>query len=152
MNCHYYTPAKKISLPSEKQIVLVGGCFDILHFGHIQFLQRAKESGNYLIVALEPDETITLYKKRSPTHTQKERAHNLLALRYVDCIIELPILHGFDDYLQLVRDINPHVIAVTNGDPQISNKQKQADAIQAKLIIVTERIEPFSSSAIQPFL
>ena len=67
-------------------------------------------------------------------------------------MIELPIVHGFDDYLQLVRDINPHVIAVTNGDPQISNKQKQADAIQAQLIIVTERIEPFSSSAIQPFL
>jgi FAD synthetase len=136
------------TMNQNKKIVLVGGCFDIIHFGHIQFLQKAKEAGNYLIVALEPDERITHYKNRSPIHTQKERAHNLLALRCVDEIIMLPLLNGFDDYLKLVQNIKPHVIAITNNDPQLANKQKQADAIGAQLVIVTDMIEDFSSSAI----
>ena len=147
MNYHYYT-SEKITLPDFKKIVLVGGCFDILHYGHIQFLQKAQQTGDYLVIALEPDERITQYKKRSSTHNQDERSHNLLALRCVDHVIALPFLQGFDDYLQLVKHVNPHVIAITNGDPQISNKQKHADAVGAQLIVVTDRIDPFSSSAI----
>jgi cytidyltransferase-like protein len=150
---HHYIPNQKIHIPNQKQqIVLVGGCFDILHFGHIQFLDKAKKSGDYLIVALEPDEAIINYKKRTPIHNQEQRAHNLLALHSVDQVVLLPSLQGFDDYYMLVKNINPHIIAVTENDPQIVNKQKQADAVSAQLIIVTERIEPFSSSRIQPFL
>jgi len=131
-----------------KKVVLVGGCFDIIHFGHIQFLQKAKEAGDCLIIALEPDERITHYKNRSPIHTQKERAHNLLALRCVDEVIMLPLLNGFDDYLALVTNIKPHIIAITSNDPQLVNKQKQADAVSAQLVIVTDMIGEFSSSAI----
>jgi FAD synthetase len=148
MNYQYYTPNKNIFLPTDKRIVLVGGCFDILHFGHIQFLQKAKETGDYLIIALEPDERIINYKKRTPIHTQQERAHNLLALRSVDHVIMLPQLNGFDDYLKLVKTIKPHVIAITAHDPQQANKQKQADAVDAQLVIVTDIIGNFSSSAI----
>jgi len=148
MNYHYYSPTKNIFAPKDKKIVLVGGCFDIIHFGHIQFLQKAKETGDYLIVALEPDERITQYKHRTPTHTQAERAYNLLALRYIDDVIMLPLLNGFQDYLGLVQTIKPHVIAITNNDPQLPNKQKQADAVNAQLIIVTDVIGYFSSSAI----
>ena len=145
---NYYIPTQKIHIPSPKRIVLVGGCFDILHFGHIHFLQKAKESGDYLVVALEPDERIIHHKSRTPIHTQEERAHNLLALRSVDHVILLPLLQGFDDYYMLVKNINPYIIAITNNDPQMINKQKQADAIGAKVMTVTDRIEPFSSSVI----
>src|SRR5579864_7608887 len=105
MNYHYYTQISNILLPTNKKIVLVGGCFDIIHFGHIQFLEKAKQTGDYLIVALEPDERIIDYKQRKPTHTQQERAYNLLALRAVDYVILLPTLQGFDDYLKLVQSI-----------------------------------------------
>jgi cytidyltransferase-like protein len=148
MHYHYYSINNTSFLPSNKTIVLVGGCFDILHFGHIQFLYKAKNIGNYLVVALEPDERISQYKKRAPTHTQQERAHNLLALRYVDQVILLPLLQDFDEYLILVKTINPDIIAVTKGDPQLTNKQKQADAVGAKLVIATDMIGNFSSSAI----
>jgi cytidyltransferase-like protein len=150
MNYHYYVPTQKVPVPDRQRIVLVGGCFDILHFGHIQFLDKAKKTGDYLIIALEPDETIIQYKKRIPIHNQEQRAYNLVALRSVDQVILLPSLQGFDDYYMLVKNINPHIIAITQDDPQIENKQKQADAIGAQLIIVSERIEPFSSSSIQP--
>lgn len=148
MNYHYYSSNNTPFLPSNKTIVLVGGCFDILHFGHIQFLHKAKQTGDYVVVALEPDERISQYKKRTPIHTQQERAHNLLALREVDQVILLPLLQGFDEYLILVKTINPDIIAVTKGDPQLANKQKQADAVGAKLVIATDMIGNFSSSAI----
>lgn len=148
MNYQYYIPKQTVSLPTDKKIVLVGGCFDIIHFGHIQFLEKAKEAGDYLVIALEPDERITSYKQRAPMHTQKERAYNLLALRYVDHVIILPLLHSFDDYCALVKAIKPHIIAITSNDPQMANKQKQADAINAQLIVVTDLIGKFSSSAI----
>ncbi len=148
MKLEYYHQDTIIALPHNKKIVLVGGCFDILHFGHMHFLQKAKESGNYLIVALEPDERIFLSKFRMPSHTQEERAHNLLALRFVDKVILLPILNGFEEYKKLVQSINPHIIAVTANDPHIKNKEKQAACINATCLIVTERIGTFSSSAI----
>jgi len=148
MNYQYYIPKQTVSLPTDKKIVLVGGCFDIIHFGHIQFLEKAKQTGDYLIIALEPDERIAEYKKRMPVHTQKKRAYNLSSLRYVDQVIMLPLLHGFDDYLALVKNIKPDIIAITDGDPQLSNKQKQADAINARLVVVTNVIGEFSSSAI----
>ena len=56
--------------PIHSKIVLVGGCFDLLHYGHIEFLKNAKKQGEYLIVALEPDEAIVNYKKRQPIHNQ----------------------------------------------------------------------------------
>lgn len=148
MNYQYYSPTQKLFIPEDKKIVLVGGCFDIIHFGHIQFLEKAQQAGDYLMVALEPDERITQHKKREPTHTQTERAYNLSALRYVDHIIMLPLLCEFQDYLALVQTINPHIIAVTANDPQLSNKQKQADAVNAQLVVVTNVIGAFSSSHI----
>lgn len=148
MNYHYYTPTKTISVPENKKIVLVGGCFDIIHFGHVQFLQKAKETGDHLIVALEPDERIIHYKQRTPVHTQEERAYNLSALRAVDQIIMLPPLARFNDYLELVKNIKPHIIAITNNDPHLVNKEKQANIVNAQLVVVTDIIGNFSSSAI----
>jgi len=45
-----------------KKIVLVGGCFDLLHYGHVRFLEEAKKLGNHLVVALESDENVRRVK------------------------------------------------------------------------------------------
>ncbi|MBN8511590.1 MAG: FAD synthase [Rickettsiales bacterium] len=143
-----YNLHEPLSFPNQKKIVLVGGCFDVLHYGHINFLKNAKSAGDILVVALEPDETISLYKKRTPIHTQSQRATNLAAIKYVDYVLLLPSLKGFRDYNQLVQDIKPDIIAVTANDPQIKNKQIQADSINASLRIVIDRIDGFSTSKI----
>ena len=49
---------------SGKKVVLVGGCFDLLHFGHIKFWEKAKEYGNFLVVALESDKFIKQKKNK----------------------------------------------------------------------------------------
>lgn len=140
---------QEIATPGNQRVVLVGGCFDILHFGHIEFLKKAREAGDYLIVALEPDESISNYKRRLPTHNQKERADILASIRFVDQVILLPVLKGFVDYNKLVVNIHPQIIAATADDPQIVNKQKQANAIGAAVNVVVPRIGNFSSTAIK---
>jgi len=137
-----------MSFYNNKKVVLIGGCFDILHYGHINFLKNAKAVGNLLVVALESDDFIFLSKKRLPIHTQSQRAINLTTIRYVDYVILLPFLDSFKDYNQLVQDIRPNVIAITSNDPQIENKKIQAYNIGAEIKVVIDRIEKFSTSKI----
>lgn len=136
----YYNGTLLHKCSKNNQLVLVGGCFDLLHYGHIQFLRNAKAQGNYLIVALEPDETITNYKKREFIHNQLQRAEILSSLSFVDKVLMLPQLKGFDDYNKLVQNTCPSIIAITKNDPQLSNKQIQAKLIGAKVIEVTDLV------------
>ncbi len=129
--------------------ILVGGCFDLLHYGHLKFLQSAKSYGDYLIVALESDESIQAMKGSLPIHTQHQRAEILAELSCVDCVLILPVLKGFDDYMNLVAVLSPQILAVTSGDTQTANKQKQADQIDAHLVVVNQLIEGLSSRIIR---
>ncbi len=142
-----YNKQKVIECGSRK-IVLVGGCFDVLHYGHLEYLRQARESGDYLIVALEPDDRIIKYKNRNPIHNQQQRAVNLAAIRYVDEVLKLPVLKNYKDYNGLVQNICPAIIAITKGDPQLVNIQKQAKQVGAKVKEVVPLLSGFSSSSI----
>ena len=137
---------------TESRKVLVGGCFDILHYGHVRFLELAKAQGAHLVVALESDAAILRGKKRHPIHAQEERAHILEALTCVDEVICLPLLSSYEDYLHVVQNVSPSVIATTSGDPQLENKRTQAAAVGARLEVVIPLIEGFSSSRILTLL
>lgn len=130
---------------SQKK-VLVGGCFDLLHLGHVRFLRAAKKRGDSLIVALESDDFIRIKKKREPIYPQIERAEIISALTCVDAVILLPLLRSDKDYLLLVKVICPAVIAVTDNDPYLIQKEKQALAVGGKIAIVIERISLYSSA------
>lgn len=127
--------------------VLVGGCFDLIHYGHIKFLTEAKKAGDWLIVALESDENVRRHKgSNRPIHPQRERAEMLRSLRMVDEVIELPTLTKHQDYFDLVKKIKPAVIAVTEGDSQLENKKKQAKFVKAEVKVVTLLMKPYSTS------
>lgn len=66
--------------------VLTYGTFDLLHWGHIRLLKRAKELGDYLIVALSTDE-FNQIKGKKAYHPYEERKMMLEAIRYVDLVI-----------------------------------------------------------------
>ncbi len=67
--------------------VITYGTFDLLHYGHINLLQRAKALGDYLIVALSTDEFNSIEKNKVTYFTYEERKRLLEAIRYVDLVI-----------------------------------------------------------------
>ncbi len=131
-----------------KKVVLVGGSYDIMHYGHISFLKNAKAEGDVLVVALESDEFSKKRKKKVPVHNQSQRAEILASLMQVDYVLKLPFFADHSDYFNLVKSIHPSVIAVTEGDPMIEKKQEQAVLVGAIIKAVSPLHKKFSSSQI----
>jgi FAD synthetase len=117
----------------KEKTVLVGGCFDILHYGHIYFLKKAKKLGDILIVALESDENTRKLKGiNRPIHTQKQRAEILKSLKFVDKVISLP---PSPDYKLLTKNIKPDIIACDPEDMLLKNREAYED-LGAKIVII----------------
>lgn len=92
---------------SEKKIVFTNGCFDILHAGHVSYLQKARELGDLLIVGLNSDESLRRLKGSSrPIITQDDRAAVLAALECVDFVI----IFEEDTPYELVKLIAPSIL------------------------------------------
>lgn len=131
-----------------KKVVLAGGSYDIMHYGHITFLKNARKEGDVLVIALESDEFSKNRKKKFPVHNQEQRAEILAALEMVDYILLLPLFTSHSGYYEMVKKIRPAVIAVTDGDPMLENKRKQAETVGGIVKIVSPRLAKFSSSKI----
>lgn len=128
--------------------VLVGGVFDIFHYGHLFFLREAKKLGDYLIVAIESDANTKRLKGSSrPVHSEKQRKEILESLRFVDEVIVLKNEMRDEDYLKLVQNIRPKFIAVTEGDPVLDKKRQHAKSVGAKIIEIPF-VKDFSSTGI----
>ena len=136
------------TFPEDKDIVLVGGVYDLIHIGHIEFLNAAKKHGDYLVVALESEEIVLNIKKRRPVHSQQQRAKILSHLSFVDHLIILPQMNGYEDYAKLVESVRPKVIAVTEGEPYLEEKKQQALLVGGKVVSVISRIAGYSTSDI----
>ena len=143
---NYKNKQKIKKLLKNKKSVLVGGCFDILHFGHVTFLNNAKKYGNFLVVALESDEYIKKNKNKIPYHNLDERAYILSSIASVDLVIKLPLFNNNEDYLKLVKLISPKIIAITKNDSLLSQKKKQAKIIGGKIKTACSYIKKFSST------
>jgi len=92
----------------NKTIVFTNGCFDILHLGHIKLLSESKKLGDYLIVALNTDDSIRKLKGISrPINNNYERSMLLASLSFVDKIV------FFDDEtpIKLIELICPDVLS-----------------------------------------
>lgn len=142
------TTVKKCKNQNQK-IVLAGGCFDILHPGHVVFLEKAKKAGDCLIILLESDKKVRELKGANrPVHTQRMRAKVLSALQDVDCVILLPFMSSESYYDDILQKIKPDVIAVTSGYGEIGHHQRSARLTRAKLKFVTKKVNGHSTSRI----
>lgn len=72
-----------------KTIVFTNGCFDILHAGHVQYLEEASELGNFLIVALNTDESVQRLDKSParPLQNEYSRSHVMASLGFVGAVV-----------------------------------------------------------------
>ena len=88
--------------------ILTYGTFDLLHYGHIRILKRAKELGDYLVVALSTDE-FNATKGKKAYHSYETRKKMLEAIRYVDLVIPE---NNWEQKLQDVKDYKIDVVVM----------------------------------------
>ena len=89
-----------------KTIVTTNGCFDILHVGHVRYLEKTKSFGDVLIVALNSDKSVKSIKGESrPINNENDRAEVLSALKSVDYVV----LFDEDSPIDLLLQIKPDV-------------------------------------------
>lgn len=137
---------------NHPSIVLVGGCFDILHFGHVKFFEKAKEGNDILIVLLENDQRVKKLKgENRPIFREMERAFVLSQIRFVDLVVLLPDNMKDTDYSSLVEMIRPNVIAITEHDLNQQKKEVQAKKIGANIKIIPH-VETYSTSELAKLL
>ncbi len=100
-----------------KKIVFTNGCFDIIHAGHVDYLEKAKSLGDVLIVGLNSDESVRRIKgKDRPVNIQEHRKRVLEALKPVDLVV----VFDEDTPEKLIKQIKPDVL-VKGGDWSIEN-------------------------------
>ena len=89
-----------------KTVVTTNGCFDILHVGHVRYLQKSKSFADYLIVLLNSDKSVKSIKGDDrPINNEMDRAEILVALNCVDFVV----LFDEDSPAKLLDDIKPDV-------------------------------------------
>ncbi len=90
-----------------KKIAFTNGCFDILHYGHVFYLLRAKDENHALVVGLNSDASVRRLKGAGrPINNQKERAFVLAALSCVDYVT----VFKEDTPINLIRAVQPDVL------------------------------------------
>ncbi|MBS1537536.1 MAG: D-glycero-beta-D-manno-heptose 1-phosphate adenylyltransferase [Bacteroidetes bacterium] len=91
-----------------KKIVFTNGCFDILHAGHVTYLDTAKRLGDVLIIGLNTDDSVRRLKgEHRPVNSENDRAVVISALKSVDYVV----LFDEDTPLELITLLKPNVIA-----------------------------------------
>lgn len=90
-----------------KKIVFTNGCFDLLHFGHTSYLQKARSFGDILIVGLNSDASVRKLKGQSrPLNSQNDRAAVLASLESVDYVV----IFDEETPIELIKRIRPDVL------------------------------------------
>ncbi|PRM99680.1 D-glycero-beta-D-manno-heptose-7-phosphate kinase [Aliarcobacter cryaerophilus] len=113
-----------------KKIVFTNGCFDILHVGHVKYLEVAKSYGDVLILGLNADSSVRKLKGPTrPINTQDDRAYILASLESVDYVV---IFEEETPY-ELIKLIKPHIL-VKGGDYEGKEVVGQDIADELKLV------------------
>jgi len=96
----------------QQKIVFTNGCFDLLHAGHVLYLESAKNLGDILIIGLNSDASVKRLKgPERPINPEEERSVVLAALEAVDYVV----IFDEDTPLELIKQVRPDVL-VKGGD------------------------------------
>ena len=94
-----------------KKVVFTNGCFDIVHLGHLDYLEKARTLGQKLVVGLNTDASITRLKGETrPIIPEIARARMLAALEFVDAVV----LFADDTPLELIQTLLPDILTKGN--------------------------------------
>jgi len=124
---------KKLTLELKnvgKKIVFTNGCFDILHIGHVKYLEEAKSYGDILILGLNSDDSVRRLKgDNRPINSEDDRAYILASLEAVDYVVKF----SEDTPYELIKNISPHIL-VKGGDYEGKDVVGQDIADELRLV------------------
>jgi len=129
----------------NKKIVFTNGCFDIIHLGHIDYLSKAKDLGDILLIGLNTDKSVKRLKGNNrPIKNQQERAVLLASLQFVDAVI----LFNEDTPYNLIKKIEPEILV--KGSDYKKEEIVGADIINntGGEIITIDFLEGYSTTSI----
>lgn len=129
-----------------RKIVFTNGCFDILHLGHIDYLSKAADLGDVLIVGVNTDASVARLKgEHRPINSEKQRSMILASLHFVDGVI----LFGEDTPLELIRELKPDVLV--KGSDYKPEDIVGADVVKSGggKIVTIDFLPGFSTSGIE---
>lgn len=129
----------------NEKVVFTNGCFDILHLGHVDYLEKAKNTGNRMIVGLNTDKSVKKLKgPERPINNEYARARLLAALAFVDAVV----LFEEDTPLQLITQLQPDILVKGNDysvETIVGAKEVIANGGQVKTI---ELVPDYSTTKI----
>jgi len=100
-----------------KKVVFTNGCFDLLHLGHVDYLEKARNLGDFLVVGVNTDASVSALKGPSrPVSPEISRTRVLASLAFVDMVV----LFGEETPLELIKALKPDILTKGN-DYRIDN-------------------------------
>lgn len=144
-----------ISRFKESKIVFTNGCFDILHRGHVDYLAKAADLGNELIVGVNTDASVKRLGKSNSRPLQDEQSR-LMILASLSCVTAV-ILFDEDTPLELIKIIQPNVLVkgadydAAETDPKSKKYIVGSDIVKANKgeVKTIEFLDGFSTTAIE---
>jgi len=130
----------------DLRVVFTNGCFDILHLGHIDYLAKAAELGQVLVVGLNTDESVRRLKGGNrPIQDETSRAMMLASLRFVDAVV----FFGEDTPYELISLVKPDVLV--KGADYKPEEIVGYDVVKDNdgKVVTLEYLEGYSTSAIE---
>lgn len=90
-----------------RRVVFTNGCFDLLHLGHVDYLQKARNLGDCLVVGLNTDASVSRFKgENRPIQDENSRALVIASLQFVDLVV----FFDEDTPLNLISELKPDVL------------------------------------------
>lgn len=132
------------------KIVCTVGSWDMLHIGHLRYLNKAKEQGDVLVVGADSDRGIKLYKKNDlrPVIPQEERME---MLSYQDCVDYVTLINDIDDngnwQYELIKTIKPDIF-ITTIDSYPEEQIKDIRIYASEVVIFPRQAEKTSTTQI----
>jgi rfaE bifunctional protein nucleotidyltransferase chain/domain len=109
----------------NEKVVFTNGCFDLLHLGHVDYLEKARGLGDRLVIGLNTDDSVSRFKGPDrPLQDQNSRARVLAALQFVDLVV----FFNEDTPLNLISELVPDVLV--KGSDYLAENIVGADVVK----------------------
>ena len=108
-----------------RKVVFTNGCFDILHLGHVDYLEKARALGDKLVLGLNTDDSVSRFKGPDrPIQDQNSRAHILASMQFIDLVV----FFNEDTPKDLISELIPNVLV--KGSDYLAENIVGADVVK----------------------